>query len=305
MTENNPNILLLILDSVRAKNTSLHNNNLKTTPYINKLTKDFDFYTNARAPSSWSLPSHASIFTGEHPHSHGITHTGKTLPEGNTIFESLQNKGYKTSVFTQNPFLVTQKNGLCVFEHVADIDRMKFPEALDAEKFVFSEGEGQYISYLKASLQHQKPLKSLLNGIELKLRHSNQEIPFTADSVLSPGKKIAEEFNTWICENDTSPWATCINLMDAHTPYEPTKNYESTPQSRKLENQIDNYIWDFYSGEKPWWLLKSMEPLYNDSIRDADYAVKSIIENLKTQGLFENTLIVVTSDHGEAFGEFS
>ncbi len=73
------NILLLIMDSVQAKNTSLHNHVNDTTPFLSELSNSATTYNQARAPSFFSLPSHASMFSGLHAVEHGATSKKKVL----------------------------------------------------------------------------------------------------------------------------------------------------------------------------------------------------------------------------------
>lgn len=67
-----PNVLLVILDSLRARNTTLSGYRRETTPFLSELAESATTYTQARAPGSRSLPSHASIFTGHPPQEHGL-----------------------------------------------------------------------------------------------------------------------------------------------------------------------------------------------------------------------------------------
>ncbi|MFC6836290.1 sulfatase [Halomarina ordinaria] len=298
-----PNVLLVVLDSVRARNTSLHDPTLTTTPALSTLAEEATTYRNARAPSSWSLPSHASLFTGRHAHEHGVYSTRDRLPSGHTIFESLAEDGYETGVFSGNPFLVTTNNGLKdAFDHVGSPKPLRFPDALDPRAFVFDEGTGQYADYLRACLDHDRPLHSLCNGLELKLRSDLPDLPGLGGPDVVHAPTIVDDFLQWEAATD-EPWAACMNLMDAHAPYRPETLVEGDETLVGLEGRIEDYIWDFYAGDHPWWLLRAMEPLYNDAIRDADAAVGHLVETLRARGVLDDTLLVVTSDHGEAFGE--
>ncbi|WP_332899062.1 sulfatase [Haladaptatus sp. CMSO5] len=301
----NPNVLLLVLDSVRAANTSVNNSSVTTTPFLSSFANNATNYTQARAPSTWSLPSHVSIFTGEHAHSHGVISTTNRLRAGHSIFEELSKDGYSTGVFSDNPFLVETTHGLKNgFDHVESGRAVKFKDGLNPVQFVIDHGVGHYAEFLKACLKHDKPLKSIANGVNWKLEDVGPKIPLFPNTTLSKGTEFVEPFFGWV-DSQTEPWAACVNLMDAHTPYEPTELVEGDETLVSLRERIDNYVWDFYAEQQPWWLLKAMEPLYNDSIRDADKAVNQLINELKQRGLFDETLIVITSDHGEGFGEQS
>ncbi len=105
------NVLLLIMDSVQAKNTSIHNHSNNTTPFLSELSDSATTYKQARAPSFFSLPSHASMFSGLHAVEHGATSKTDSLSH-ETIFERLANRGYSTGLFSSNAYLSKDEFGL-------------------------------------------------------------------------------------------------------------------------------------------------------------------------------------------------
>ena len=105
-----PNVLLIILDSVRARNLSLYGHLNETTPFLESFAEEATVYTNARSPSIGSRPSHASLFTGYHAAETGISGSRK-LKRGTTIWEELRDDGYETAVFSDNPFLRSNRYG--------------------------------------------------------------------------------------------------------------------------------------------------------------------------------------------------
>ena len=109
--DGSPNVLLIVLDSVRAKNCSLYGAARTTTPFLESLSEEAVTYAQARAPSNWSLPSHVSIFTGLEAHEHRLTVHDRLRP-GNTVFESLAENGYETGLFTENGFLNGHDSGI-------------------------------------------------------------------------------------------------------------------------------------------------------------------------------------------------
>ena len=99
-----PNILLVVMDSVRAKNMSLHGYTRPTTPFLNKFAEESVVYEQARAPGPNTLTSSASIFTGSHVLSHGLTNRKKKLRSGNTVWDAVSEEyGYDTGIFSKIP----------------------------------------------------------------------------------------------------------------------------------------------------------------------------------------------------------
>jgi len=162
------NVLLVVLDSVRAANCSLLGARRRTTPFLERLAGESTVYTQARAPSNWSLPSHASIFTGLETHAHGVT-IDRRLDEGNTVFERLAESGYATALFTENGFLTSHDVGLKqAFETVEGVpddygaaydtaDRNPGPDGFYyAEQFLtWSEGRDDWAACLNLMDAHR------------------------------------------------------------------------------------------------------------------------------------------------------
>jgi len=93
--------------------------------------------------------------------------------------------------------------------------------------------------------------------------------------------------------------------MDTHTPYVPAKKYDEwgTAKDWSVQNEISDFRWEFVSGQRPLYELENLKNLYDGSIRQADAKVKKIITGLRRRGVLNNTLVVITSDHREGFGE--
>jgi arylsulfatase A len=107
----NANVLLIVADSLRARNTSLLGYRRETTPFLDAFAERATVYTQARSPSNWTLPSHVSLFSGHEVHDHGFD-LGDRLDPGHTVFEELAGKDYETGLFSDNPFLTEHESGL-------------------------------------------------------------------------------------------------------------------------------------------------------------------------------------------------
>ncbi len=128
-----PNVLLIVLDSVRAANTSLHGYHRETTPFLSEFSKEATVYREARTNGRWSVPAHASLFTGYAASEHGLySPTSKLKPE-QTIFHELGEAGYRTGLFSSNSFVTGEiDTGLHLdFEKVVGDLEPFFPEGID------------------------------------------------------------------------------------------------------------------------------------------------------------------------------
>jgi len=258
MPEGRPNVLLVVLDSVRARNCSLYGHRRDTTPFLGSLAAEATLYTQARAPSNWSLPSHVSTFTGIETHAHKVT-THDRLRPGHTAFEALEDRGYRTGLFTENGFLASHEAGL----HRAFGTVRTVPDEYD---------------------------------------------PVYDTTDLNPGPDgfyYADAFEAWRVSG-TEPWAACLNLMDAHRPFEPRARFDRWGDRRGRDLQADlptRWEWSFHGGDRSYDRLSELERLYDGGIRQADAVVERVVDRLRASDDLDDTLLVVCGDHGDGFGE--
>lgn len=302
------NVLLVILDSVRAENTSLHNHVHDTTPFLSEFVESgATLYTQARSPGAWSLTSHTSIFSGLHVEEHQVTSAEQKLAPERSIFAQLSAEGYDTAVFSENNWITSVDVGLKEgFDEVFGHENKPFPNGITPTEFVAREGRGLYVKYLRECLTHDHPLESLGNGVATKLVTDYPKFapPFLKAS--APADTYVDRFVNWVDARD-GPWAACLNLMDAHIPYLPDPEHDrwGGKRARAIQDGIKDYKWEFAGGRKPWWQLEVCKSLYDGGIHQADSAVKRLVDHLDARGELDKTLVVVTSDHGEGFGEAS
>lgn len=301
-----PNVLLVVLDSVRARNTSVHGHHHDTTPALASLASEATTYTQARAPDRWSLPSHVSLFTGLAPPEHGITAKGDRLEAGHSVFATLAGDGYETGLFSENPFLTELETGLADgFDTVEGKSAEPlFPSATNPNEF-----RGDPAGFLRAAVGSGRPVRSLLNGVTTKLAWDYPSLlpdrlaRRTAGGV-SRGSQFTELFLEWVDGRD-GPWAACINYMDAHHPYAPGVEYDNWADesiARAVE-AVDPYPGGFYTEPDAMWRCEVAEFLYDGTVRQVDHEVGWLVDALRRRGCLEETLLVVTADHGEGFGE--
>ena len=251
------NVLLVVLDSVRAANCSLYGYGRTTTPALESLADSATVYRSARAPSNWTLPSHVSLFTGLETDAHGVTIHDRLEP-GHTVWDDLADAGYDTGLFTENGFVADHEVGLSdPFDTVI-------------------------------SVPDDPPERYRLGD------HTDRP----------DGSYYADRLCDWI--DGRSEWAACLNLMDAHRPYDPAPEYDrwSDPQAHDLQSALPiRWEFDIHDGSSPLRRLDDLASLYDGGIRQADAVVESLVERLRRRGVFEETLLVVCGDHGEGFGE--
>ena len=104
-----PNVVFIVLDTVRADHLSCYGYRRETTPNIDAFAAGSRVYKNALSPSCWTLPSHASFFTGLSCSAHGTSTVHRALdPRFETLAEQLQANGYQTVGLASNGILSRQ-----------------------------------------------------------------------------------------------------------------------------------------------------------------------------------------------------
>jgi len=298
-----PNVLLIILDSVRARNTSLHDYPRPTTPFLQDFGSVATVYHQARSPSIHSVSSHASIFTGLHVEEHGVTDHASSLDPTATIWHELASEhDYETGMFSPNVIVTVTSNLSEPFHHLDgprrdDRDRY-FEDALSPTDI---EGRLERTEYLRECFQSEKPVRAAANGLFF-LYNDRGEYDPTEEG----GFEYVDSFLDWSADVD-GPWASCLNLMDAHYPYVPAAEYDrwGGEELQALHDELPAPPSREIAATGNWWKLRAIESLYDGCISQADAVMEYLVEQLRERNELEDTLLVITSDHGEGFGEHS
>lgn len=258
------NILLLISDSLRAHNTSLHGYERRTTPFLEELAEESVIFKKAIAPSVWSLPSHGSMFTGLQAEEHQLFGTDVALGDYETVWKEAQSSGYSTGVFSGNPFITEPEYGLTEGFGTIQTNREAFRYpfgGINPDDVELPNGVNQKISYLKAAAKSKNPPASVLNGA---IRYIQQRIDI---ELLERRNQLVD----WI-ESQSGSWAACVNFMTTHFDYKPTKEFDywSSSDDWDIQNNLQDHRWPFYGGHRPWSDKEQLMNLYDGAIREVD-----------------------------------
>ncbi len=252
-----PNVVFLVLDTVRADHTSAWGHPIATTPVLQGLLKQGTRYQHAYAPAPWTLPSHAAFFTGHYPRETGV-HTFLVDAPGEpqvvepplavkhvTIAEALAQEGYDTAAFVANTGYLHPK-------------------------FRLAQGFGTY------------------------------------ECVRVAGAPLARKAARWMMRRHGRPFFLFMNIMDAHYPYntEPIPGLVNRPVSQ--DSQLINRWGDLLlpgTGANDPNLARLVIDQYHTGMAHADAAAGIVLDALRDLGLYDDTLIIYTSDHGEFLGE--
>ncbi|GGL21965.1 hypothetical protein GCM10009037_01680 [Halarchaeum grantii] len=222
---------------------------------------------------------------------------GTKLDDDTSVFEWLSDEGYATGLFTDNTYLTDLDTGLSNGFDVVLNDKDPFPSGISPAAFAEEEGTDR-VAFLRAAIESDAPVPSLLNGATWMLKWHVPQL--TAGAVFTRGFTYAEHFAEWR-ETTDGPWAACVNLMDTHVPFRPDDEYDEwasddTRSARKSVAEDD-------VGEGEEWKYALQQNRYDGTIRQADAVIERIVDSLRSAGELNETLVVITADHGEGFGE--
>jgi arylsulfatase A-like enzyme len=265
-----PNVLFVVLDTERAASTSLHGAVRPTTPFLEELAREGVQFERAIAPTSWTLPSHAAMFTGREVRDLGVDWNSPLDDRYPVLAEVLSEHGYATAGFVAN------------HKFLADL-------------FGLGRGFGVWRDQpiQPGTIISHSWLAHLIVGKSRKFLGNHQMLSRkTADMVNS-------EFLDWLAIRPDRPFFAFLNYFDAHAPYLPPEPWNL----RFAPTQPRYWIEGSSPGDYPPSDLDELRIAYATGIAYLDDRLKALFEALGRRGLLENTLIVITSDHGEDFGE--
>ena len=310
-----PNILLIVMDAARVKNFSCYGYSKLTTPNIDKIAKEGTLYRYAISPAPWTFPSHASIFTGLYPSEHGalgVDNSNRYLDQRNvTLAEMLKKQGYRTVAFSNNPWISNVFGLTKGFDEPNVIFNDKFfhGNVLDMSLFIkerkYDKGIRRILEIGKAILTKGNPLKNIANGILFKFNRSNYRHIFVDDGANKTNKKVKMWIDNWIDNKKDHPFFMFINYMECHAEYMPPFKYLPKEYSFREIYRVNQdpmmYIFGkIKMNEKDFEILES---LYDGEYRYLDYRIGQIYDFLDKKGILDDTIIIITSDHGDNIGD--
>ncbi|MHC4168725.1 MAG: sulfatase [Planctomycetota bacterium] len=275
-----PNVLLIVLDTVRAESMSLYGYERPTTPFLENLAKQGVLFEWAIAPCSWTLPTHASFFTGRFQSETGTNWTIPLGPKYPTLAEVLTDNGYVTGAFVANTLACRVEHGIA----------RGFARYKD---YALSPGEFARGSALIRCTFAATWVRRLLGYYE-KL-----------DRV--PAHRVTSDFLGWVDRVPRErPFFAFLNYFDAHQPYLPPANFaEKFGSTDQLDSFLARYIIDDPCIPTNTTIeeIESMRNAYDGAIAYIDQNMERLFGELEKRDILDNTIVIVVSDHGEEFGE--
>jgi arylsulfatase A-like enzyme len=276
------NVVLIVWDTVRAPSLTLYGYQRETTPNLQEWARKGVRYAMALVPAPWTYPSHSSFFTGQWPYklnSQWNYSLDATYP---TLAEYLASRGYQTVGFVANTRGCSYETGLDRgFAHYED-----YP--LTPQFLLGRTVPGSWI--VKNLLGRGDYYKT--KWIDLQSRDA---------------RGINDAFLDWLRRGGRDrPFFAFLNYFDAHSPYVPPAEYVGRFGIRPKYPEDYELLFDvsqLASGKN--WLRNFLmaRDCYDDCIAALDDQLGRLLDALSSQGLLDNTLVIITSDHGESFSD--
>lgn len=271
-------------------------------PHLATFSDEAIAFPNCYANAPWTLPSHASMLTGQYPSEHGIHAASPTLePEVIPLPARLKDLDYETVAFTNNSWISREFDFDKGFDEFYERWRL-FETAINPREMAEEEGLINKFVALLDEVTVRNVLPSIANGLYAKyLQEWYDNGAFLTNLRLKRwlGRRSESDF----------PFFAFVNYLEPHLEYRPPHSFatKTLPEDVSVAeaNEIDQDAWGFITGEVEMsgQDFELLEMLYDAELSYLDHRIGKLLEFLRTEGIYDETVIVITADHGENIGD--
>lgn len=321
-----PDIILLVLDTQRLDRLSCYGYGGDVTPHLDTFAGRATLFQRAVATAQWTVPTHASMFTGLYPSQHTMHQMESVLPTAVvTLAERLKQAGYFTAGYSHNPLVGAIPNGL----ERGFIDFKNYHSlAAGLLAFQFEQQRragnvsgrirhaGRFLLAEVSGYSHRSALRNLsvigepLWRMFLKLRRQSKAALVT-NSLREAAHLLLERPGL----QPDQPVFVFINLMGVHVPYDPPSwavrrflpGRLGAQEARRLLQQANSWQADVCN-----WLNFSalsegnvalLNAFYDAEVAEQDAKIGSFLDQLQKGGVIDQSMVIVTADHGDHLGD--
>lgn len=292
-----PNILLVVLDCVRAKSLRHWGSTAGSqTPELDRLAGRSIVFSKAVAPSNWTYPSHLAMLTGV-PSAVLPTEGARVFPL--TLAEWLrQNKGYDTALFTENELLVAGlglERGFSV---------LRGPASVTSASLSFVAG-GPLIQRYRRVVYGERAVSVLRRVPSAAILFAALEnVRYQARKRSHCSGQVVKDFSDWLdSRRSDAPFFVLVNIADAHEPFRNPSEWSRSglrESGYRLVFRNHALMVPQLQERIPW---ADLERGYLWEIGQADTKVGEFLHAVEGHGDIERTIVMVTADHGQCLGE--
>lgn len=326
MMRKHPDIILLVLDTQRLDGLSCYGYKTEMTPNLDKFAGQATRFEQAITTAQWTVPAHASLFTGLYPSQHTLHQMDGVLPvEVATLAERLKQSGYFTAGYSHNPLVGAVPNGLqrgfLAFENYHSPEAGLLAFQFDKQKQFHSinarlRHRGRYLLAELSGHSHHSVLRHLSTFGEpfwrmlLTVRRQSKAA-LAATSLRNAARLLVERPGL----QPEQPVFVFINLMGTHVPYDPPgwaierflPGKVGKREARRLLQQANRWQADVCN-----WLnmpalsqenMTLLQAFYDGEVVAQDVQIGIFLERLRKGGVIDQSLVIVTADHGDHLGD--
>lgn len=272
-----PHVVLIVLDTLRRDHLGCYGSTAGLTPTLDALAAESTVYEQAYATAPWTVPSHASLFTGHYVKSHGCDSSEHLWLDDQwlTLPEMLQQEQYQTASLVAN----------------VTLELANFRQGFD----------------------HHVYLRPPRAQGELRLTSTLKRMGWPSRWVDKGSGEAVVELDEWLSEarDPARPLFLFVNMMEPHQPYQPPQPERSSrlPEGCGLReaarlgaDEFDGTVWHARRVE-PGRKADIARALYEGEVAYQDRILGNLLDLLRSRLDLDRTLLIVTSDHGENLGE--
>jgi arylsulfatase len=299
-----PNVLLVMLDQMRWDAIAHHGNGAVRTPAMDALCRRGTTFSRAYTPSPVCVPSRAALLTGLLPHRSGVVSNATPLAEGtDTVAHAMRRAGYDTCAIGKMHFTPVRA------DH--GFDRMLLSEEIPDRV----EDDDYLQDLVAAGFGHvEEP-----HGVRHELYYTPQpsQLPEQHHTTAWTGRRTVEFLEQRAARDPAEPFFCFTSFIKPHPPFDPPSPWHrmydplDMPDPVRELGELDALSYQQRIQHRVKWMppdadllrLRTMRAYYYACVSFVDAWLGRISETLERTGLAENTVVVLTSDHGEYLGD--
>lgn len=314
---NRPNVLFIVLDTQRRDRLSTYGHAQETSPELDRFSTDATVFERAVSPAQWTVPAHASLFTGHYASTHQLIEANSKLADAYpTLAEILRASDYHTVGFCNNPLVGVLNNGLqrgfdefynyagAAPNRPLQTRKQMLPRPLTRGWEQFARSVSQVFAH--SDFLFRISLHPLLTPIWTRyINYKGSTENSLADAV---------DYFKHHRSTDERPLFMFINLMGTHLPYRPPQDaLARVAPHLKRDGAAWRFMRQFNADASRWaspldapladWQEQTINDFYNAEIAAQDALLGRALKKFKQMGALDDTLVIVAADHGEGHGD--
>jgi arylsulfatase A-like enzyme len=296
-----PNIVLVVMDTARALNMPMYGYGRDTTPFLSNLAEENVFYEDVFSQANWTMPSHASMFSGQYNTEHRII-AHNDFSRIDHFGDKLKEEGYSRYAVTNIGFLSEEFGFDDIFDDLRHRGGESLFDGLDIDRQDFYDREG-FIKYLE--FMKEFSLNITREKVFLLFDRLKDRLLLTDSGANWTNKEALDQLEE---HDDDEPFFMYLNYKEAHLEYKPPLPYSHMFLDEKF---CWNKILELSRKEFRHWMSEERsidfdvidfrKDLYDGELRYLDGKLEHMYQTITEK--YPDTVFIFTSDHGEYFGE--